>query len=53
MKKTNGILDGREEKRAQAKQRLSETKVSDLNSVPQVRQALEKVLDYLDLPYQT
>jgi hypothetical protein len=52
MKKTNGILDGKKEKRALARQQLAETRISELNSLPQMRQALEKILDYLDLPYQ-
>jgi hypothetical protein len=52
MKRSNGVVDGQAEKRRQAKQSLSQTQISNLNSVAQIRQALQKLLDYLDLPYQ-
>jgi hypothetical protein len=52
MRKTAGEIDSRQEKRAQAKRQIGETKISDLNSLPQIREALAEMLDYLDLPYQ-
>ncbi|MFQ5880783.1 MAG: hypothetical protein ACE5IZ_11515 [Dehalococcoidia bacterium] len=52
MKRTQGKVDIEEQKRQQARQGLGQVSMSQVASVPQLRQVVQQLLDYLDVPYQ-